>query len=262
MAESFLYHGSLLMLFDHSFDPLHNVQGVFDLESYFKALDEAMEDDLDRLPGPTFQPVLGVSFKFFLLVAEITRYSRSPFTSSDPSTDWIALDSKLRLWESTAEATDGSDGVNLLYVIATRALLTKSAEHLGEEQAEQRLSICMESALKVLRNLTIDIVFSHLFLWPIAILGSLAKDDGERSIFEAMTQGMASRRKSGLISWGRYRLQWIWKWTDQRAHERRFLTCKRLEGLRMLVEEESLDCTNAGVSRVPLPAPDATSPML
>jgi len=240
MAESFLYHGVLLMLFDHSFDPFLNMQStILSLGRYFP--ENYPETEYSIGSNYAYHPVLGASYRFFLTISEITRLARSrSAVNTRGSPQWQALDLDLRKWESADSHDLGSSNPGTsLYTIAARALLAKAIP-VDQSIVDDFLELCLRRGLAALKSISIDSVFSNYYLWPLTILGSIATELEDQALFQHVFLEMARKRRGGLISWAQVRLQRIWNI----IHSARGLVLSpKLEGLRVLVEEDSLDCT-------------------
>lgn len=239
MAESFLYHGVLLMLFDHLFDPFLDLQHDICLGRYFP--EESIEAEYTTASSYEFHPVLGASYRFFLTISDITRFARRrTTTSARTSLQWQKLDLDLQHWENTnRQILMSSNPGTSLYTIAARALLTK-AMSADQMIVNDCLELYLRRGLATLKTLSIDTAFSNYYLWPLAVLGCMASEMEDRALFQELFNDMTRKRRSGLISWVRVRLQRIWNTIDFSS---RLLFTPKLEGLRILLEEGSLDCT-------------------
>ncbi|KAJ5148433.1 fungal Zn binuclear cluster domain-containing protein [Penicillium atrosanguineum] len=73
-VESFVYHASLMMLYDPNLDALSSTRLNLDLSRYFSDPTHDVHAGLGS--APVSQPILYASYKFFLLLADATKLAR------------------------------------------------------------------------------------------------------------------------------------------------------------------------------------------
>ncbi|KAF7627730.1 hypothetical protein COH20_008886 [Aspergillus flavus] len=195
-VESFLYHSTLMMLFEPSLDTLQRVNPTMDLARYFS-----------ELPPPTLQPILDASYPFFLLIADVTRLARSirPLNNTEIQTYSHLLTNLLHY---DRHLNDGSLTMNL-YLLTMRILLLKVDPVLSTAEATEQISHLSPAGFSILDSLNVNQYLLGFSLWPVAVLGSIATTANEQYIAESKISSLA-HRQHGQAMRLRNRLKAIW----------------------------------------------------
>ncbi|EAS28826.3 uncharacterized protein CIMG_07572 [Coccidioides immitis RS] len=234
-VESFIYHSSLLMLFDRSLDPLADPQVLENIQRYF--VDPDHPDDAG--PGWTnTQPILDASYKFFLLTADITRLSRHnrPLDEVELSL-YYRLQSDFHRWEQTIRKTandQDKDRTGLLYTLAIRALLLKMDPHLHEISGG--FESLLHESLEIIPFLNIDPNFVYYYLWPLIVLGSIAVNPWDRNPFREIISLLIIKGREGIACWALKRLETVW--TTEYEYAYWGPSHPMLRGLKRLLEND------------------------
>ncbi|KAL2815108.1 hypothetical protein BJX63DRAFT_169493 [Aspergillus granulosus] len=221
-VESFLYHASLMMIFDPSLDALTENRNELGLPLYF-----------DQLTNPTAsqgETVLQASYKFFLLIADVTKLARlsRPLDSTEIM-KWRSLDCEVSRWTHLTRSADIS---LLLYYLAIQILLQKMNPNITSTERLQRALSCLEEGLQRVPLLKIDSYPPGYLLWPIAILGAIAVSLKARRIVRDSITSVSARKLDGQGAWVQKRLERIWRTASS---ESGFLD-PNLVGLQLLLD--------------------------
>ncbi|KAL3450816.1 hypothetical protein BJX65DRAFT_252337 [Aspergillus insuetus] len=133
--ESFLYHAVLTSLFDSSVEFGSIIPNGLDLQGYFS--DPAHPNDIGPGASPSTQPVLGASYKFFVLLADLVQLARTSLIhGANYVRDWARLrDEFLQTWWNRNGAQNGpGDSIGTLYAVCIEMLLL-----LTDHQPNERL---------------------------------------------------------------------------------------------------------------------------
>ncbi|KAE8382659.1 hypothetical protein BDV26DRAFT_288223 [Aspergillus bertholletiae] len=195
-VESFLYHSTLMMLFEPSLDALQRVSPTMDLARYFS-----------DLPPATSRPILDASYSFFLLIADVTRLARStrPLSDTQIQTYSHLLANLLRY---DRNFNDGSSTMSL-YLLAIKILLLKVNPALSTVEATEQINILSPGGFSTLDSLDINQYLLGFSLWPVAVLGSIATTASEQCIVERKITSLALRQH-GLAIRLQDQLREIW----------------------------------------------------
>ncbi|KAE8136432.1 hypothetical protein BDV38DRAFT_272031 [Aspergillus pseudotamarii] len=195
-VESFLYHSTLMMLFEPSLDTLQRVNPTMDLARYFT-----------ELPPPTSQPILDASYPFFFLIADVTRLARSTHPLTDTE---ILMYSHLlaSLLHYDRNFNDGSPTMRL-YLLTMRILLLKVDPLLSTVEATEQIHHISSNGFSILDSLNVNQYLLGFSLWPVAVLGSIATTANEQDIVQGKITSLA-RRQHGQTTRLRDRLKTIW----------------------------------------------------
>lgn len=180
--ESFLYHSTLMMLYD----PLLDGISTANLPNYFNRADLGDPED------PGSHPVLDESYRFFLLIAEVTKLARisRPLNELECQT-WKRLQIEI-LKERTA-GTD--DPVQTLYLMAMKVLLLKADNLRPAEQRAAAMHAYGRGALSMIYELDIERYLLSYALWPVAVFGAIATgEEGQRIIETKLAPWTCTRR--------------------------------------------------------------------
>ncbi|OGM50925.1 hypothetical protein ABOM_000715 [Aspergillus bombycis] len=194
--ESFLYHSTLMMLFEPSLDILQRVNPTMDLARYFS-----------DLPPPTSQPILDASYPFVLLIADITRLARSTRLVSDVEIQsYSHLLTKISHYDRNFN--DGNSTMSL-YLLTMRILLLKVDPTLSAVEATEQIYQLSSNGFFILDFLDVNQYLLGFSLWPVAVLGAIATTVSERQIVKSKMASLA-RRQHGQAMRLQGRLKEIW----------------------------------------------------
>lgn len=195
--ESFLYHTTLLMLFDPSLD------GVLasNLPHYLEyAISDSQRD-------ATTRPILDGPYHFFLLIADVTRLARisRPLNELEHQT-WTRLQERILHEDHTVDA---DDLVRKLYVRAMQILLLKVDSTRPTEQKTAAIYAHYSEGLDFLRAFDVQQHLLSYELWPMAVLGAIATDQEEQHMIERKISPWTGTRRGQAVRL-QERLRHIW----------------------------------------------------
>lgn len=223
-AESFVYHSTLLMLFDPSLDVLCHVNPDMNWARFFSDFPDGDADQSNM--STTTQPVLDASYKFFLVVADVTRIARIPRPLNDNEVEtWGRLQTNLTQWE---EAVRG-DASRLLYILALRILLLKIDPRTPVLECTKQMDSFLRRGLFIMNGLDVRKFLLGYLLWPLAVLGTVAVDESDRHIIEGQISLLAQTGHGQAVRVKRL-METIWNSKDGEK------PTMMLQRLRMLVE--------------------------
>lgn len=190
-----------MMIFDPSLDALPDNREQLELPLYF---DQSTKSD--STPGET---VLQASYKFFLLIADVTKLSRlsRPLDSAEVA-KWRSLSSKLSRWSHLICSADMS--LALCY-LALQILLQKVNPNITSSERVRRVHSCLAGGLQRVPALEIDIYPPVYLLWPVAVLGSVAIRPEEREVFQDVVASISAAKLGGHAAWVQKRLDRVWR---------------------------------------------------
>lgn len=216
-VESFLYHAALLALFDPSVNclPLTTTKEGLNLEPYFSE-DPDHPDDVPPGTLTSTQPVLDASWKFYLLILDVTKLAQS--SSPLATTAWSRLEATVAHLETAInnqQRTSGSENrVGRLYTVAIRILLVYAEPKPNRSSMVdwvKLMELYLLRGLEIITKLAVDEWFSYYYLWPLLVVGAVAVIPGEKQIVRAKLSQVSASRKSGPISLAQYRLRKVWR---------------------------------------------------
>ncbi|OQD79388.1 hypothetical protein PENANT_c052G11349 [Penicillium antarcticum] len=229
--ESFVYHASLMMLFDPTVDALSNIWKELNLPEYFLDFEQGHSTGWES--GSSTQPILHAPYKFFLLIADVTKLARISRALNVPETaTWTRLQQQLSDWPQVLYTED--DLLAALYAFSVQTLLLKSNPEITYRERNQQARNCLDAGLKHVPFLNFDPHFPSYLLWPLAILGSLCTRSEEQKIVQNCTDLISTKKPGGQASWVQRRLKKIWSVTG-RTNEADSDKC-RLSGLQALLD--------------------------
>lgn len=220
-AESFLYHSSLLMLFNPSLDALSNVDDTLNWARYFSN----SQSEAGTWSNKTTHPVLDAPYNLFLLIAGVTRLARvsRPLNEGEIQT-WKHLSSQLLQFKQVA-----NQDAYQLHLEAMHVMLLKVHPMLPESEVMEQVYRILQRGLDVLHVLDTQNNLLGYLLWPLTVLGSIAVDSHTRHSLQKKIDELAHRRH-GLVTRTQNWLHYIW---DLPQGDRAMMTRR---GLRILVE--------------------------
>ncbi|XRM36616.1 hypothetical protein ABZX51_000110 [Aspergillus tubingensis] len=222
-VESFLYQACLMMIFDPSLDALPEDRKQLGLPLYF--------DKPTSPASASEQTILQASYKFFLLIADVTKLSRlsRPLDSAEV-TKWRSLDCELSRWSHLICSADMS--LALCY-LSLQILLQKVNPHITSSQRIQRVYSCLAGGLHRVPALEIDIYPPIYLLWPVAILGAVAIRLEEREVVRDIIASISAAKLGGHAAWVQKRLDRIWTAVSSAPEEPQV----SLIGLQLLLDQ-------------------------
>ncbi|KKK13211.1 hypothetical protein ARAM_000566, partial [Aspergillus rambellii] len=211
--ESFLYHAALMTLFDPSVDYLSIIKRDLDLPGYFT--DPAHPDDAGPGTLVSTQPVLDASYKFFLLIADVTAFAQSStLTRSVDYRAWANLRDMIVHWEEAIRTNSTNaveNHIGNLYAIALRILLVQTDPgYSNPRDPLESVEILFCRGLKLLTELSVDQLFLYYYLWPLLVVGSVAVEPEEKQIIKQKLSQVSQSRQGGPAALAKYRLEKVW----------------------------------------------------
>ena len=146
--ESFLYHASLMMLFDPLLDALTGTRCELSLPLYLLDLGRGQgQGQGQELQPPPAQTFLPVSYKFFLLIADVTKLSRlsRPLVDVEIRT-WRDLEHQLSHWAVLIHNSADDVSLDLCY-LAIQILLHKTNPDISSVERNLQISNCLQKRL-------------------------------------------------------------------------------------------------------------------
>jgi hypothetical protein len=224
--ESFVYHASLMMLFDPSLDALSRFRDQQDLTQYFP-------DHPDLSVSVSTQPILHAPYRFFVLIADVTKLARlSRPLERDERQMWRHLQDEFRQCVPMMRTEDEQSST--LYTFTVQVLLLKKNPEISLREMNRQMSICLEQGLEAMALADAERYFTSFLLWPLAILGSIAVSSNEYQMVQDLLSLLVNTRPGGQATWVQRRLQTIW--TTTRSPESENREERRLLGLQLLLD--------------------------
>lgn len=191
-VESFLYHSTLMMLFNPSLDvTAGNIPPYFAFAA----------NDGQAVP----QPILDESYHFFIMIANVTRIARlSRDLSQEERQMWTRLQSDILQYE---RKDDTDNSMRRLYSRAVRILLLKKDPVRRTTQLTSEIKTLFHEGLIILETVDIQNYLLSYSLWPVAVLGAVAVSASEQhainnkiSPWARMRRGQAVRLQERLMN--------------------------------------------------------------
>ncbi|KAJ5831710.1 fungal Zn binuclear cluster domain-containing protein [Penicillium riverlandense] len=224
--ESFVYHASLMMIFDPSLDALSRFRDQQDLTQYFP-------DHPDLGVSVSTQPILHAPYRFFVLIADATKLARlsRPLERGERQ-KWRHLQDELRQCVPIMRTEDEQSST--LYCLGLQVLLLKKNPGISLREMNRQMSICLERGLEAMALADAERYFTSFLLWPLAILGSIAVFSNENQTVQDLLSLLINTRPGGQATWVQRRLQTIW--TTTRSPDSESREEQRLLGLQLLLD--------------------------
>lgn len=213
------------MLFDPSLDVVTGIRDELGLAQYFNKPTGATDDHNEL--------VLQASYKFFLLLAEVTRLSRlsRPLESVEEVLKWRGVDHELSRWSGLTGCADISLG---LVYLAAQILLQSMNPDITSSERTQRVGWCVEGGLQRIPLLKIESHPPEFLLWPAAILGAVSVNLEKRKFLQVFIAAIAAQKMGGQAAWVQKRLDRIWMAASPAAL---MSPGPRLAGLQILLDD-------------------------
>lgn len=195
-----------MMLYDPNLDALSSTRLYLDLPEYFS---EPLHDAHIGLKSAVAkQPILYVSYKFFLLLADATKLARIQRVLYDSEiANWKELQQNLWDWIPTTIADE--DPSRRLYVIAVQILLLKTDPDLSHCQMDQRIGELLKKSLSIVPLVERSRYFISYLLWPLSVIGSVAIFEDEWKLVRESIEALTISRSGGQAAWVLKRLDII-----------------------------------------------------
>jgi hypothetical protein len=197
------------MLFNSSLDALTESRTELGLPLYFDGTPSPTS------PRPVENAILQASYKFFLLIADVTKLSRlsRPFDSTEV-VKWRSLDSELERWRDLTRSSDAS--LALYYLVVQILLYTMKTDITATERIA-RVRSCLDAGLQRVPLVRIDLCPPVYLLWPLTILGTISVSVDERKIIQESVAFVSARKLEGQAAWVQKRLERMWIITTPRS---------------------------------------------
>ncbi|KAJ6007305.1 fungal Zn binuclear cluster domain-containing protein [Penicillium herquei] len=232
-TESFVYHASLMMIFDPSLDTLSDTQCRQELSNFFSSPEQSTERQPEQILST--QPILHASYEFFLLVADATKLARKTMTlTSDEICLWKKLQDQFSIFVPSMAMSE--DQCTVLYALALRTLLLKSKPDIPLEQVNDGIKKCIRESNKIIPHIDVSRYFTSFLLWPLAILGSVSIQSSEITVIRNFISTLSESRLGGQAHWVLRRLENIWVWTSTAQPSSAYW---RVAGLQSLLDGEN-----------------------
>jgi hypothetical protein len=197
-VESFIYHASLMMLYDPKLDALSRTRLSLNLPQYFS--EPTHDAHTGFKPAVANQPILHVSYKFFLLLADATKLARLQRPLHDREiSNWRQLQQDLWGWIPTVIVD--TDPSRRLYVVAVQILLLKTDPDLSHYEIDRRIGELLKESLSIIPSVERSRYFTSFLLWPLSIFGCVATLNDEWKIVREFIQELTISRSGGQAAW-------------------------------------------------------------
>lgn len=230
-VESYIYYSAILMLFYADFDPLND-------ESSLRAFDEYFSNVSYGPHGLSpSQPVLGTSYRWFLLLAEITRLARQRYPS--PMT-WNTLHDNLcscddLVGRTLTQRLSNLDGA--LYILGCQALLECCNPFHSLAEREAVLQRPLQEAIELIEHVPHGTKYRPYHLWPLTVISVLAVEDKSRQIFHRILSQLSREHNGGPTQAVQTRIEEVW------AINTSSITHSSTYGILLLLNDKSVyDC--------------------
>lgn len=235
--ESFVYHASLMMIFDPSLDTLSDMRCRQDLSLLLSNSPHGVQQGPEN--SLLTQPILYGPYEFFLLIADTTRLARSPNPlDQDQSAVWDQLQRQLLRCRQIMRYDN--DVCTELYFLAIQTLLLKAHPGLSEGQVNEGIKCLLRKGDLLIPQIKRSHYFPSFLLWPLAIFGSVSSDPSEVTIIRKYVSGLAESRLGGQASWVLSRLEKIWASSAVPDAQPGLFVKSRLLGLQTLLNGEQV----------------------
>jgi hypothetical protein len=232
--ESFVYHASLMMLFDPSLDALSSIRQQLDLPQHFLDLGHGGSAAWEF--GISTQPILYAPYKFFLLIADTTKLARISRVLNDPEIlTWTRIQQELWDWPRVLDTDD--ELLAALYAFSVQILLLKSNPNITYDEKSRQAEVYLEAGLKHVPFLNPDHHFPIYILWPLAILGSACTTFEEQKPIQTCISLISIQKPGGHASWVHRRLRRIWSVVNKTNEDDP--AKRRLLGLQALLDGDN-----------------------
>lgn len=214
--ESFLYHASLMMLFDPLLDALTGTRCELSLPLYLLDLGRGQGQGQEQeLQPPPAQTILPVSYKFFLLISDVTKLSRLSWPLVDVEIrTWRDLEHQLSHWAVLIHNSADDVSLDLCY-LAIQILLHKTNPDISSVERNLQISNCLQKGLTKIPLVDIHRHPPVYLLWPVAVLGSVAVTHEERNVVRNSTSLLVASKQGGHAAWVQNRMDRIWALTSR-----------------------------------------------
>lgn len=207
--ESFLYHASLMMLFDPLLDALTVIRCELSIPLYLLDLGPGQGQGQGLQPPPT-QTILPVSYKFFLLIADVTKLSRLSRLLDDVEIRmWRDLERELSHWAVLIHNSADDVSLELCY-LAVQILLHKTNPDTSSVEKNMQITKCLQDGLTKTPLVDIHRHPPVYLLWPVAVLGSVAVTHEEKNFVRGFTSLLVVSKQGGHAAWVQNRMDRIW----------------------------------------------------
>lgn len=211
-VESFVYHASLMMLFDPSLDSLSQPDLRIELSNYFSDPVHGAQQDRGYAVGS--QPILHTSYEFFLLIADVTKLARlsRPLIEAEIYS-WKHLEQQILQWTQVMQKTDDTSAD--LYLLVLWILLFKSHPCLPPDEVDWEIGACVTRSIALLPLVDRNHYFTSSLVWPLAILGSVAILPSEKLAVQSFMSLLIASSLGGQAAWILRRLEEIWSFNPE-----------------------------------------------
>lgn len=205
-----------MMLFDPTLDVLNGVNDPSHLVRYFSDSAPDMTTHMCTLT----QPILDASYKFFLVIADVTRLGRISRRLNEMETQLLTrLHAGLSLWENVVRDDPGK----MLYVLAMRILLLKVSPELTALEVVEQMQALLHEGLLILNTLDVQKFLLGYLLWPLTVFGAIATSDDRKVVKEKISLLVQTRHGQALRAQKRLEIIWASKEGDKETMAQRRL---------------------------------------
>jgi len=210
-VEYFIYHSTIITLFDPDMSPATSVQHL--QEKFQRCLSSS------KSPQPVVvqSPVLGSIPELFTTIIQLTEKAGRPRSSvPDLSSSVHSQYADMVKWQRRLDEDAGGKAVmrgGKLYEIATRLLFLFAHIPADGPQQNEYASEVTDAVSEGLQQLLVQPlgrVFGKYWLWPLAILGSVTTRTRDINLIRDKMDAIAQRSNCNGIKIVRYILESNW----------------------------------------------------
>ena len=196
------------MLFDPLLDALTVIRCELSIPLYLLDLGRGQGQGQGLQPPPA-QTILPVSYKLFLLIADVTKLSRLSRLLDDVEIrTWRDLERELSHW---AVLIHNSADVSLeLCYLAAQILLHKTNPEISLTERNLQITKYLQKGLTKIPLVDIHRHPPVYLLWPVAVLGSVAVTHEEKNAVRGFTSLLVVSKQGGHAAWVQNRMDRIW----------------------------------------------------
>lgn len=239
--EYFIYHSTIITLFDPDISPATSVQQL--QEKFQQCLNASKSPE----PVVVQSPVLGSVPELFTTIIQLTERARRSSSSVPDSSSSIRSEyTGMVKWQRQLDEDAGRNAVmrgGKLYEIATRLLFLFIHISADEFQKSEFISEVTDAVSEGLQQLLIQPlgrVFGKYWLWPLAILGSVTTRIRDINLIRDKMDAIAQRSNCNGIKIIRYILESNWANNSNSG-----AMPYSLAGLAILLDGDTMKSTSA-----------------
>lgn len=177
--ESLLYFGTILMLYDESFDALLGNTVWRMIDNYFYTSPLPHDDERANWP------ILGMPYRLCRLIVAISRFGRMGPLSGDDLANASNVLNELGQWSGLFDAKGVP--ISALFVYTARVQLQRILSREAKTpDYERAIRSEFEHCVALLREIEHNLLFSRSLVWPLCILNAECTNSEEKAFIRNM----------------------------------------------------------------------------